>query len=307
MTGQGEGVPRRSFVAEQRPRETPFHVSDGRVMLSLGPLSKGKYCTYSCPFCYVGGDFLSYASLTVDEIVEWVASVQEPYDVIYVSCDTDSFAPPREAEALALLHRLSQLGVDLLFTTRAVLSDTTVAHMEKIAASMARGDRTLIGCVSLAQLSVPHLEPHPIPSPQERLAQLGRLRAAGLQTVLALRPFLPNVPLDDYRELVRLGAPEAMVVLGGVWYHDRAGVMQDAVLQGQRFERAEADSILRRMDFDSNDAEWQVYEGDEAERAVRQACEESGVPMFMRSRPAIEWLRDLRSASGSEGVATSGG
>lgn len=282
----------------------PFHVSDRRVMLSLGPLSKGKYCTYSCPFCYVGGDFLSYASLPIDEIVEWVKGVREPYDVIYVSCDTDSFAPPREAEALALLHELAQVGVDLLFTTRAPLADTTVAHMGKIAESMAARGRLLIGCVSFAQLSVPHLEPHPIPAPRERLALLGALNAAGLQTVMALRPFLPTVPLDDYRELVRLGAADTKVVLGGVWYHDRAGVLQGAVMRERQLEPEEHEAVMRRMDFDSNEAEWLVYEGAEVEATVRRACAAQRVPMFMRSRPAIEWLRDQQSRGGAGDVAT---
>jgi len=291
----GRSGGRRSFVAGQRPREAPFHVSDRRIMLSLGPLSKGKYCTYSCPFCYVGGDFLSYASLTRAEIVEWVGAVKEPYDIIYVSCDTDSFAPPREAEALALLNDLAEIGVDLLFTTRAVLSDTTVAHMERIAARLADRGRMLIGCVSVAQLSVPHLEPHPIPEARERLAQLERLRDAGLQTVLAVRPFLPNVPLDDYREIVRIGAAGASAVLGGVWYHDQAGVMQRAAMPERGAEDGEPESALRRMDFDANDVEWRVFEGEEAERAVREACRARGLPMFMRSRPAVELLRDLNS------------
>jgi DNA repair photolyase len=295
---------RRSFVAGQRSKKTPFHVTDRRIMLSLGPLSRGKYCTYSCPFCYVGDDFLSYASLTRAEIVDWVASVSEPYDVIYVSCDTDSFAPPREAQALGLLNDLAEFGVDLLFTTRAVLSDTTIARMGRIADQLRRNGRLLIGCVSLAQLSVPQLEPHPIPPPTDRLSQLARLRAAGLQTVLALRPFLPNVPLDDYREIVRLGAAGAMVVVGGVWYHDRAGTMQGAVMpEGWGPE----ESSLGQMDFDANEAEWLIFEGKDAERAVDEACRAHGLPLFMRSRPAIEWLREARRGDDLERIATGGG
>lgn len=283
----------RSFIAGQRSAKDPFHVGDRRIMLSLGPLSRGKYCTFSCPFCYVGDDFLSYASLTRAEIVDWVTAVRDPYDVIYISCDTDSFAPPREAHALALLNDLADFDVDLLFTTRALLSDTTVAHMGRISAKLAQRGRMLIGCVSLVQLSVPHLEPRPIPPPHARLDQLARLRDVGIQTVLALRPFLPNVPIEDYREIVRLGAPGATAVLGGVWYHDRAGNMLRALepKRGTALEGSGGEA-LRHMDFDSNQADWRVFEGKDIERVVRDACRSHGLPLFMRSRLALEWLRD---------------
>lgn len=279
----------RTFTAGQRPAETPFDVREGRVMLSLGPLSKKKYCTYSCPFCYVGGDFLSYASMTPGDIVAWVEALRQPYDIIYVSCDTDSFAPPREQAALELIERLSLLGVDLLFTTRAVLSDATVRDLGRIATRLAADSRMLIGCVSLVQLTVPHLEPKPIPSPEARIAQLGRLRAAGLRTVLALRPFLPNVPLADLSALVELAAPSVDLVLGGVWYYDRGGVLQGAVLGPDGADLAP--DKTREMPFDNNGAEWNVFEGHDAEATVREACRACSVPMFMRSGPAVDWLR----------------
>jgi DNA repair photolyase len=281
----------RSFSAEQRPIDTPFDVRERRVMLSLGPLSSGKYCTYSCPFCYVGGDFLSYASLPIDDIVAWVAALTEPFDVIFVSCDTDSFAPPREAAAMELLERLAKFRVDLLLTTRAVLSQDSVTRMKRVAEDLRCHNRMLIGCVSLVQVSVPHLEPKPIPPVAARIRQLALLREAGLRTVLALRPFLPNVPLDDYPTLVSRCASTVDLVLGGVWYYDQRGTMVDAVLGKVADNPSAIPHATRPMHFDTNPAEWHVFEGRDAETVVRAACEKHDIPMFMRSAPAIEWLR----------------
>jgi DNA repair photolyase len=260
-------------------------------MLSLGPLSPKKYCTFSCPFCYVGGDFLTYASMTTDDILGWVEQVQDPFDIVYVSCDTDSFAAPRQAAAIDLLERLAALGVDLLFTTRALLSDETIDRLAAVASRLRDIDRMLIACISLAQLTVPHLEPKPIPPPDSRIAQLARLRAVGLRTVLALRPFLPNVPLTDYVELVNRSVSGAEVVLGGVWYYDAAGTLEGAVLRDAD-QRRELPHVSRAMDFDTNTATWNVFEGKQVEEAVQRACEMHGLPMFMRSAPAVQWLRD---------------
>src|SRR6185436_14243115 len=105
-------------MRQQRSQESPFYVRSGRVMVSLGPLHQTKFCTYSCPFCYVHTDFKSYASMEVEEIRTWLAGITEPFDIIYVSGDTDSFGPPRANQGIELLKALSQFDADLLFTTR---------------------------------------------------------------------------------------------------------------------------------------------------------------------------------------------
>jgi len=283
----------KAVTVTQRPIESPFDVRDGRVMLSLGPLSKRKFCTYSCPFCYVGDDFHSYASMPPLEIAKWVAALRDPFDIIYVSYDTDSFAPPRVHTALELLDLLSAFNVDLLFTTRAVLSEASLAHLERIAKRLATSNRMLIGCVSVLQLTVPHLEPRPIPPPDARIAQLGRLRAAGLKTVLALRPFLPNVPLTDLREIVARAAPNIDLVLGGVWYYDQRGRIVSDVMGSEGAKLVPDDT--RRMPFDDNKAEWHVFEGAEAQATVSEVCRSYGIPMFMRSGPGVAWLRSASS------------
>src|SRR6266851_8645144 len=116
-------------MIKQRPPSSPFDVSDNRAMVSLGPLSPKKYCTYSCPFCYVQSDFLSYTSMDISEIVDWLKTCQRPFDIIYVSGDTDSFAPPRTDGGIELLEALCEFGVDLLFTTRAVFGPK---HLNKL-------------------------------------------------------------------------------------------------------------------------------------------------------------------------------
>nr|WP_157514190.1 hypothetical protein [Nocardia concava] len=218
-----------------------------------------------------------------------MAAVESNYDVIYVSCDTDSFAPPRQAQAVELLRRLVEFDVDLLFTTRARLTAASVEELAKLAAELARGGHMLIGCISMCQLSVPHLEPPPIPTPDIRLEQLRVLRGIGIRTILALRPFLPNVPEADYIDLVQRSVGGAEIVLGGVWYFDQGGDLERGVM-GPTSER-DIPYVLAPMPFDGNTATWRVFEGSDIESVIRRVCEKNNLPMFMRSGPAIGWLR----------------
>lgn len=285
----------RQLNVGQRPSESPFDVRGGRAMLSLGPLSPKAYCAYRCPFCYVGGEFLSYATLSPEEIIRWLSSRPEPINVVYVSCDTESFWPPRRAaRAVDLLEMLATLGIDVLFTTRAILPVKLRDRLSAVAVSLESQGHMLIGCVSVLQLTVPNLEPAPIRTPHARLDQLRDFHERGLRSVLALRPFLPAVPIEDYLRIIEISHTYADVVLGGVWYADETGEMMAATgVEGA--ETSDAPYIRGPMDFDNNNATWRIYESREVEAEVRERCVDLGVPFFMRSTPAIDWLRAQHS------------
>lgn len=267
-------------------------------MVSLGPLSLMKYCTYKCPFCYVHGDFKSYASLSIPEILYWLANTSDPYDIVYVSGDTDSFAPPRTDEGLKLLDALATLNVDLLFTSRFLFSEKDLNTIGTICESLCKRDRLLFGCVSVTQLTVPHLEPPPIPPPHERLMQLGRFRDIGVVPVLAMRPFLPVVPDSDYTHILEAAARERIeIVLGGSWFTDREGKLELSVFRGPTPEHVSFSE--GQMDFDENETVWRIYKATTTEHHVRRECGRLSLAFFDRSRPMIEAVRRDRRAIGS--------
>ncbi|HEY3412815.1 MAG TPA: radical SAM protein [Armatimonadota bacterium] len=262
-------------------------------MVSLGPLSSKRYCTYSCPFCYVSSGFPSYVSMPTKEIVRWLRTKRTEFDIIYLSGDTDSLAPPRQSEGLRLLEALSEFGVDLLFTTRAIISPEGLKRLEALREQLAAGGKLLFGCVSVAQWTVPHVEPRPIPLPQLRLDQLRHFRDIGLVSVLAMRPFLPNVPRSDYSAILDNSHAFVDVVLGEVWYVD-----EDLnILRRTLGESGDSEFELasHSMDFDGNDKKWLVYHARDTESLVASACRRFRLPFFMRSAPAINWARSRRS------------
>lgn len=274
----------------QKNSENPFDIREGRAMVSLGPLSPKKYCSYSCPFCYVNAGFLSYATMTIEETVKWLESHQDKFDIIYVSGDTDSFAPPRMDKGIELLEALSNFNVDLLFTTRAIFREEHFSKLQAIGEKLTKKQKLFFGCVSIAQLHHDYLEPKPIAPPHDRIAQLKKFKELGLISVHAMRPFLPIVPIEEYLELVDLVKNKTDIILGEVWYADKTGILESATFKGKVFENLEY--AEHEMDFDENNSVWKVYELSNVEKAVQQKCIDLNIPFFMRSSPAIEWGRN---------------
>ncbi|MGD0068916.1 MAG: hypothetical protein ABSB76_36480, partial [Streptosporangiaceae bacterium] len=243
-------------------------------MVSLGPLHAKRYCTYSCPFCYVNAQYGSFGSLGIPDIIGWVAAQdQSSFETIYVSGDTDSFAPPRLRLGVRLLQQLSFFGKDLLFTTRAPFDAEAMDAVGRLSEQLRSRGHWLFGCVSIAQLTVPHLEPRPVPAPAVRAAQLAEFRRRGLVAVLALRPFLPVVPLSDYAAILDLCDNSVDIVLGEDWYADVGGRLEEGVFQGQP---PSGETVRGTMSFDSNTAEWKIYKLEAHEDFVRGECGRRG-------------------------------
>jgi len=277
-------------------RREPFELGEGRAMVSLGRLTTNRHCTYRCPFCYVNADYQSFGSRSPEQITDWVRrQEQDSFDVIYVSGDTDSFAPPRQSTGIELLERLAPVGKDLLFTTRAIFDEPALARLEELNRRLRADGRWLFGCVSICQWTVPRLEPMPIAEPSVRAGQLVELSRRGLVAVLALRPFLPVVPLNDYSAILDACGTFVDLVLGEDWYADQGGRLEQAVLGAPSV----GPYIIERMPFDTNVSEWRVYKLEEHESHVREQCAARGLPFFMRSGPALNHWRESRAqASG---------
>jgi len=274
----------------QRKSGNPFDIRERRAMVSLGPLSHNKYCSYGCPFCYVNVGFLSYATKSIEETVNWLEENKDKFDIIYVSGDTDSFAPPRMGKGIELLEALSNFNVDILFTTKAIFKEEHLSRLEMIAKKLREKQKILFGCVSVAQLNHTYLEPKPIAIPQHRIKQLKSFKSIGLLSIHAMRPFLPIVPIEEYLTLIDLVKDNADIILGEVWYADKTGILEKATFNGHMPDNLKYTE--REMDFDENNAIWKVYESEEVVKAVEEKCLKLNIPFFMRSSSAIEWARN---------------
>lgn len=269
-----------------------FFIGLGRAMVSLGPLSEVKHCPYSCAFCYVQDDFKSYPNCTNEQIIDFLEKNRKEYNIIYISGDTDSFAPPRREGGLRLLELISeQFDCDLLFTTKSSFDSADIERIAKVVDGQKIKNKYLYACISITRYSdgMAYLEPKPIPTPDERIATLKGLHDAGAVTVLAMRPFLPVVPIQDYITILDKAKDFVDIALGEHFYFIRGGKICGRVFPDGIPRDAER-NITRgnKMSFDVNNSDWDIWYSAEYEKVVRAKCQEYGIVFSMHSDDAIK-------------------
>lgn len=270
----------------------PFYIGNNRAMISLGPLTDKKYCPYNCAFCYVKSGFMKYAKMEIEEIIQFLINNKEKFDIIYISGDTDSFAPPRTDKGIELIKRISEsLDVDIMFTTRTIFSEEELKKLKDISDYIKSKNHKLISSISISRLfSADYIEPYPIPSPEERIEMLKRLKKNGLYTILATRPFLPIISADEYIEIIKRTQKYADVVLGETWYADKKLIK----VVCKDFNTGEIDFVEKTMDFDNNKNIWKCYEAKETVEKVTKYCKDNNIPFYMRSQPAVKYIRNIK-------------
>lgn len=277
-----------------RKDENPFYVDKGRAMVSLGPLNEKKYCAYSCAFCYVQSGFWKYEKMSIEGICDFLKINEDKFKIIYISGDTDSFAPPRTLKGIELLTRIAQeFNKDLLFTTRAVFGNEEIDKIQKVDKLLKGKNQNLFACVSISSpCGDINIEPFPISSIQERINQLDLFKKLGIFSILAMRPFLPLYTYEEYVSLINRVKGRVDCILGERWYYHENDIIYSRVMGDQKISRGEI--TLEKMDFDDNESEWNIWYDEYLEMRIMQYCNECNIPFYMRSSPAIDYLKTLR-------------
>lgn len=283
-------------------KNKPFFIKKGnRAMVSLGPFTERKHCPFSCAFCYVQDGFCSYEKYKLEDIVDFLKENRANYNIIYISGDTDSFAAPRTDEGIQLLEMISkEIDCDLLFTTRTTFNENQYEKLREIASNQNSKNKHIFGCISITRYSkeTEYLEPFPIPKPSERIAVLKKLHEIGIITVLAMRPFLPVVSIDDYIKLLDLSHGFVDIALGEHFYFmDNDKIEKRVFINGISSKYKENISKDNSMDFDFNDKKWNIWYSPYYEKMVAKKCEQLDIVFSMHSTEAInKYLSNLNES-----------
>jgi 8-oxo-dGTP pyrophosphatase MutT (NUDIX family) len=183
-----------------------------------------------------------------------------------------------------------EVDCDLLFTTRAKFTEENYATLKTIVEEQNRTNNALYACISITRYSdkTKYLEPSPIPTPDERIEVLRRLKEIGATTVLAMRPFLPVVDVEDYLTILEKAHKFVDITLGESFFFIRDGKIQGRVFPNG-ISADVGKNIIRdqRMVFDDNESLWDVWNSDEYESVVSNRCRELGIVFSMHSDDAI--------------------
>ena len=142
-----------------------------------------------------------------------------------------------------------------------------------------------------------YLEPDPIPTPDERIKSLIDLKKLGCSTVLALRPFLPMVAIDEYLTILDKCKGSADIVLGEP-YHFKD-------VDSKSFQRVfcnqpqDLNAKFSKLKVDTGNGIWQSWASSECENAIRQKCQQIGSIFSMSSEDAITQFRIGKSVNSS--------
>lgn len=267
-----------------------FYIDNQRAMISLGPLNSSRTCPYNCAFCYVQDGFIPYAKKSIEDILDFLVRHRKEYEIIYVSGDTDSFAVPRKAIGISLLQQIAkEIDCDLLFTTRTTFSDDELIDIAKVVETLKMKKKELFSCISITRYSetVGYLEPAPIPSPNKRIEILRKLHNVGAVTVLALRPFLPVVPSNDYFTILQIAKDFVDIVLGEAFYFSRGGSIESRVFPQGIPSKVLDELKLGKMDFNSSQKDWAIWQSDLLESQILEYCKKHNIIFAMRSGKAI--------------------
>jgi DNA repair photolyase len=257
-----------------------YKVCDNRIMVSFG-----EKCVFKCKYCYTSAStFENYPNRNADLIVDAIRNFPDRnFENIYISCDMEAFVDQKRA--IELIKKLVTLDKDIHFTTKMILSDTTIESIARINDELNQNGRMLIPAITICAMeSSKELEPD-IPSPHERIETIIKLNEKGLKVILAMRPFLPSVGLNEYKEILDLTAKHIESVLGGMLFLDLEGNIERKL--GLNIENFQ----LQPMYFIDKPGMWKVYIGEREQRFVEEYCKYLKKDFFMTSPPAIERIK----------------
>lgn len=162
-------------------------------------------CPLECKYCFV--DDINFnqekdVAYLDDGQFELLEKLPEEIKLIMLGCDTEFFQSKNNS--LETLERLSKIGKDISVITKLNLS----ADFIKIIGETNKKLKEKGNFLSLS-ISIPCMESYTkwepkTPDPKKRIETLKLAYREGLKTMIALRPLLPDVSIEELEEIIVL-------------------------------------------------------------------------------------------------------
>lgn len=161
-------------------------------------------CPLGCRYCFaedVNFDQKKQVAYLSAQQLELLGRLPEEVKMIMPGCDTELFQDKKEA--LSALWSLSNFKKDIAVITRLFLSPAVVKELCAINAKLEATGNMLTLSISLPCMeSAKEWEPKGS-SPNRRIQTLKNAFAAGLRTMVAIRPLLPTVADEELENIVK--------------------------------------------------------------------------------------------------------
>ena len=259
-------------------------------------VSFGGVCPVACNHCYT---FMQgYQRKSDEDVDKIVASLQgKQLDIIYISGHCENFIDSSKGTTLCekLFHAYR---CDIMFTTRMIFPDVIISRLSKLNERMRREGKFLYACSSIpAQESYGKLEPSPlIPSPEERMYFLSKMRNEGITTFLTIRPVFPDnyIPTVELINIVDNAKDYSDVVLAsGVVVNDDVLKRLSGFVPQKTFSKKLMDCLGENIDAQYVDVDCEL-------KKIGERCALHRVPFFNSSLVAVKFLKIVSQITDKE-------
>lgn len=165
----------------------------------------GISCPLDCKYCFSdelkSGQKQEAMYLSQDQL-KLLGQLPEQISLIMLGCDTELFL--NKKDAISILERVSTLNKNISVVTKLNLSEDLLRIIKNIDLNMREE-----GHFITLSFSIPCIESSIIwepraPSPQARIKTLESASYIGLETLVAIRPLIPNLSNNELIKVVEL-------------------------------------------------------------------------------------------------------
>ncbi len=267
-------------------RRIMFRVEKKRVLVPVG-----EPCPFGCRYCYTRGGEVGLSRVDAQDILsrfqQFARETDTPFETIQFGYDGDPFARPERG--IAMLQQLAMMNKHLNFSTKALLTDSTLEALSDIRRHMEDAGTTLSALVSISCWdSAPAVEPH-TPSPAERMLTVAGLDRIGIPVFIAVRPIMPHITDNEYERVVAEGIRagcEGFII--GPLYADERG-------QFVRFippaDLKQTPSQTSTVSWSAHSPTWTRYEDETRLQRLLLMIEQQGGRAFLSSADVMTYVQ----------------
>jgi uncharacterized Fe-S cluster-containing radical SAM superfamily protein len=246
-----------------------------------------KACRYGCLYCFAKFDHAPNHSLP-----KFSDDHKGQDGILYPTCDAEFFGDRRAVSELKNLVESTQHSIRVSISVKSPISTNQARFLRSLNDSLVSTGRGLIKCsISLStKHQIDKYEPQ-TPNYLRRLRALRTLAEEQVPTSVNLKPILPFVTEEEYREIVSDTAPYTAAYLVGGLYIDSTSEFGSKI-------KSQYSSLItvRPVDWLPHRPIWEYCEDPAQLEAVRQSIGAKGGQAFDSDLDVMDYL--LSQSSG---------
>lgn len=190
-------------------------VIEGDRILSYSKL----ICPLDCKYCFtenLNDAQNSNAVYFPEKQFELLKESSEEIKTIMLGCDTEFFL--NKNEALATIKRLSSLNKDISVITKLSLDSEFIENLKLVSNEMNNHGNKIVFSVSIPCFESSSKWEPKVPKVENRINTLKNVSNAGIWSMVAIRPLIPNIDKLEIDKIVDLTNPYVFGYYSGPLY-----------------------------------------------------------------------------------------